>query len=317
MQSTFTVQNAQTQQKLVKVTKQTQSESFSTRTSTSFDEEDDDDSYNSSDYSSDGSDCEEGDEKELSVEQIAEMLGSVEFNEFVADPSQLSPHPRTSSCDALPNLTNKRSSTILRSESMPGGTLIDEVATTMEQGPDPTHVLNTALRENGYECSPISSDEIPDGFFEEITEENIKSYTIEILAAVRSQDISELERMFADGHCMQCCNKFGESILHLACRRGFVDVVKFLVEKAGISINIRDDYGRTPLHDACWVSCPSFDLVEILVRKSPDLLLIGDKRGFTPLQYAKKDSYSKWCQFFTEKKDLLIAPKLVGSRRQK
>jgi hypothetical protein len=35
------------------------------------------------------------------------------------------------------------------------------------------------------------------------------------------------------GELFQAANEFGESLLHMACRRGFLDVVKFLVDEAG------------------------------------------------------------------------------------
>ena len=51
---------------------------------------------------------------------------------------------------------------------------------------------------------------------------------------------------------MDCFNRFGESLLNIACRRGFEDIVAYLLEQESVSVRHCDDCGRTPLHDACW-----------------------------------------------------------------
>jgi len=66
------------------------------------------------------------------------------------------------------------------------------------------------------------------------------------------------ESFFSGGTNLQCANRFGESLIHMACRRSHRDVVSFLVNEAGVSLRVRDDYGRTPFHDACWR--PELDL---------------------------------------------------------
>jgi hypothetical protein len=47
---------------------------------------------------------------------------------------------------------------------------------------------------------------------------------------------------------MDACNRFGESVLHMACRRGATPMVAFLMADCGLQVNISDDFGRTPLH---------------------------------------------------------------------
>lgn len=92
------------------------------------------------------------------------------------------------------------------------------------------------------------------------------------------------------------CNKFGESIVHLVCRRGCHTVLQILIE-AGCSVQICDDFGRTPIHDACWTSQPNFDLISMLLDQDPWLLSLKDRRGTTPLGYVKYDSH---CQLWIE-----------------
>ena len=139
-----------------------------------------------------------------------------------------------------------------------------------------------------------------DGFFIEHTEEQIKAYDMQVIEAIRSQDIEQLRQMHKSGRQLQCANKFGESLVHMACRRGFVDVVRFLVDEAGVSVRVRDDYGRTVLHDACWTSEPNEELVEYLIRQCPELLLMSDKRGNAPFEYARREHWGRWVTFVQE-----------------
>lgn len=131
-------------------------------------------------------------------------------------------------------------------------------------------------------------------FFREPTQEDIESYDVTVIGAVRSRNIETLRTIHSNGKSLHGCNKFGESLIHMACRRGFTDVVKFLVEEAGVNVKIRDDYGRTPLHDACWTTQPHFDLIDLLLLKDPRLLFICDARGFAPFQYTRREHWDRW-----------------------
>ena len=135
---------------------------------------------------------------------------------------------------------------------------------------------------------------------------NQDGYTNEVIRAIQTRDVNYLRKMVQQGRSMHCCNRFGESILHMACRRGFEDVVRFLVYEANVEVAITDDYGRTPLHDAFWAAEPNFDLVEILVQTAPQLLFLRDKRNHTPLQYARRMHWADWNKFLKERKPVLI-----------
>ena len=149
-------------------------------------------------------------------------------------------------------------------------------------------------------------------FFIEHTEEQIKAYDMQVIQAIRSQDIEQLRQMHKSGRQLQCANKFGESLIHMACRRGFVDVVRFLVDEAGVSVRVRDDYGRTVLHDACWTSEPNEELVEYLVRQCPKLLLMSDKRGNAPFEYARRENWGQWVKFLVQKEESFEHIAVVG-----
>jgi hypothetical protein len=135
------------------------------------------------------------------------------------------------------------------------------------------------------------------------SQNQLDSYDVKIVTAVRDGDIASLRSLYDDGRCMSACNKFGESIVHMACRRGRGEVLKFLLAN-GADVLLRDDYGRTPLHDACWSAEPHFEIVQMLLNQDLRLLRLEDARGSTALQYVREEHWPLWCAFFDSKKHL-------------
>ena len=133
-------------------------------------------------------------------------------------------------------------------------------------------------------------------YFVTLSESNFASYKEDVISAVRSRDVTSLKKIKNQGRSLECCNRFGESLIHMACRRGFIDVVSFLMEE-GVSLRMIDDYGRTPLHDAFWTAKPNIELVKILISEEPALLFASDKRGHTPLDYVRRDDWDLWNSF--------------------
>merc|ERR1719162_971838 len=150
--------------------------------------------------------------------------------------------------------------------------------------------------------------------FLETTPDRVEAYqNIELLAAVRRRDLVILKKIaaekYASGGTMNACNRFGESILHLACRKGSLDVVKLLVgsevDGCDCSLLVRDDYGRTVLHDACWTVNPPWELIKLILKKYPVLWRVSDIRGHLALQYVPKSAWPQWTAFLSKNKDLL------------
>ena len=119
---------------------------------------------------------------------------------------------------------------------------------------------------------------------------------------------------YSHTHCdsMTACNKFGESIMHMAARRSNFAVLEFLLAHGG-SFCCVDDYGRIPLHDACWRLVPQFDVVAILMDQDPSLILASDRRGFAPLSYVQNEHWRDWCAYLYYQRDKYW-PVKVGSR---
>lgn len=102
--------------------------------------------------------------------------------------------------------------------------------------------------------------------------------------------------MLAAGLSPNPCNAFSESLVHAVCRRGESNVLQVFLQ-AGASVQISDDYGRTPLHDACWAAQPSFETVMQLLTRDAALVHMQDARGALPLSYIHKDHWDAWRDF--------------------
>lgn len=138
------------------------------------------------------------------------------------------------------------------------------------------------------------------------TQAFMDAYDLKVVKAVRGNDLPTLKEMHLQGKSLNACNRFGESIMHMACRRGMLDIVTFLLE-TGCAVDIRDDFGRTPLHDACWTTVPNFEVMNVVIQKvHPDILLCQDVRGHTPFHYARKEHWGAWVSFLEERDQVLL-----------
>jgi Ankyrin repeats (3 copies) len=133
-----------------------------------------------------------------------------------------------------------------------------------------------------------------------------RGYTMEAVTAIRSGDVHHLRQLLGEGERFDACNRNGESLLHLACRRGDLQTVLFLIREAGVSVEARDDLGRTVLHDICWRPRPDTQLMDLLLLTAhPSLLLAEDRRGHTPFDYARLSDWNLWNTYLSERRELI------------
>jgi hypothetical protein len=180
--------------------------------------------------------------------------------------------------------------------------------------PKPDSVLKTMIEQAGYVYETFDALNMK-GFFVEVTEDVVKAYEMDVIKALRENDLPTLRDFYKAGRQLQCANKFGDSIIHTACRRGSLEIVQFLLKEAGLSCKVCCDYGRTSLHDACWTSSPNFQVIDELLDACPDLLYTKDKRGFTPLDYARPAQYGDWCKYLAERGAARLLPKELEFQR--
>jgi Ankyrin repeats (3 copies) len=173
------------------------------------------------------------------------------------------------------------------------------------------HAMFPALADTPFK--PVRTVE---NFFPAVTEEQKNRYTMEVVQLVRSNDVARVKDLYeAKGRTvLDCYNSFSEGLLHMSCRRGFAEMVDFLLHTVDLDCTVRDDCGRTVLHDACWHPEPQTQIVEWVVNGGSSasknknaclLLLVADQRGYTPFQYARPDHFPIWRQFLYDNRATL------------
>jgi len=145
-------------------------------------------------------------------------------------------------------------------------------------------------------------------YFHTITEEQMAAYNMQVVSVTRDGSLKDVKAFFdTNGRSsLDCFNRFGEGLLNMTCRRGFKEVVQFLLsDDVALDVRVHDDYGRSPMHDACWNPEPQLDICTWLAQKDPSLFLVADKRGFTPFQYARQSDWPVWREFLHQNTRLL------------
>lgn len=143
------------------------------------------------------------------------------------------------------------------------------------------------------------------GFFLEVSEAQMACYNTEVVSTVRNNDLDRLKQLHVQGQQMDCFNRFGESLLNIACRRGFEDIVAYLLEQESVSVRHCDDCGRTPLHDACWHPTPQLTICKWIMERDPVLFFTTDRRGCTAFQYARPEHWPIWRKFLMDNRKSL------------
>eukprot|EP00588_Corethron_pennatum_P009167 CAMPEP_0194270358 /NCGR_PEP_ID=MMETSP0169-20130528/4349_1 /TAXON_ID=218684 /ORGANISM="Corethron pennatum, Strain L29A3" /LENGTH=218 /DNA_ID=CAMNT_0039012369 /DNA_START=397 /DNA_END=1053 /DNA_ORIENTATION=+ len=164
----------------------------------------------------------------------------------------------------------------------------------------PQDFLNQLLRSRGYSTATYPT--LSGGYHAQPTPLQVASYGVGLVSVVRASDPVRLARYLRRGLSPNPCNRFGESLLHMVCRRRDRACLSTLIEH-GCEVRVSDDFGRTPLHDACWTSEPCFESVALLLDQDPRLVSMADRRGALPLAYVRKEHWGKWVDFFERKKD--------------
>jgi hypothetical protein len=258
---------------------------------------DDDDSYSDSDYST--SDSDDDDNLSICLGQLtlprkhgipseAQRLGLSSdaivgiLKRTKATPTDERMHESAAAAFVLPSSGNK---------DKPGSGAARK----------PEECLKKVLAGRAASRNKVFSSEGP---YLRVCDQDVKGYG-EVAMATRKEDIVTLRQLLQNGVSLQSCNRHGESVVHIACRRSSLPILKILMKEAKVSIRLRDDMGKTPLHDAAWTTTPSFEVVKMLLEDSPDLLFARDKRGHSALDYVPQTVWPEWCEFLESNKDLI------------
>jgi ankyrin repeat protein len=170
----------------------------------------------------------------------------------------------------------------------------------------PTLYLSVALKNKGIE-SRIDHLSVEQAIYFYPYQEG--PISTEILRAVRKNDLKELRRFEVEELSQR--NQFGESLMHLVCRLSLSSVA-YLIEEAKLPLNVRDKFGRSPLHNACLAPIPNFENVVLLLKHAPKLVLFEDNKGKTPFDNIPARNHGKWSRFLSSESILkLIQSELI------
>lgn len=187
---------------------------------------------------------------------------------------------------------------------------LDQLPDPQISGVDPDQYLVSLVNAlTGADLKVKPANEL-ENFFMTTTDVQMAAYNLEIVTACRENNVDKLKEFHRTRgrDCLDCFNRFGEGLLNMVCRRGFKEITAFLLSpEVQLSVRVRDDYGRTPLHDACWSPEPQLDICRWIMQQDPSLFLVADKRGYTPFQYARKSDWHIWRQFLFDNRDLLVS----------
>lgn len=149
----------------------------------------------------------------------------------------------------------------------------------------------------------------------------VDAYDNDVARAIRQNDGTALrDLLYEEDRCFHGVNRNGETLLHLACRRGNLDAVEFLVLDAAVSTDAVDSMGRTILHDVLWRPRyqEAMEILDFLLCVvSPALLVAEDIRGHSCFDYSRKDDYEVWMAFIQKYSNLIQRrAKLAGLNRR-
>ncbi|OZJ07015.1 hypothetical protein BZG36_00018 [Bifiguratus adelaidae] len=107
--------------------------------------------------------------------------------------------------------------------------------------------------------------------------------TLTLHAAVQANDLTQVRELAQQASINASNAATGTTPLQLACSRGYLDIVKFLIEDCGAIVDLANKEGETPLHKACYFG--HLAVAHYLLSKHANINQ-ADKDGWTPLHNA-------------------------------
>ena len=152
---------------------------------------------------------------------------------------------RVKSADGAPKTTSLLDNS---SHSRSGAVLSSPRRQPRHASMSPQQYLDGMMRNRGYsvECIPALST----AYRNKPTPLQKASYHLYLIKLVKTCPPSALHQMMSVGLSPNPCNSYGESLLHMVCRYNKVAHLQVLLEHCGTDLQVCDDFGRLPLHDA-------------------------------------------------------------------
>ena len=106
---------------------------------------------------------------------------------------------------------------------------------------------------------------------------------------IENGEVSLISKLIFDGVDLKGCDRYGFTALHWAVQpKGDVNNAKILLDSQTNDVNCSDNKGRTALHLACLKG--HLDMVNFLIQRGADVDAV-DGDGTTPILYAVIENY--------------------------
>ena len=107
---------------------------------------------------------------------------------------------------------------------------------------------------------------------------------------IEDGNVSEVSKLISDGVDLKGCDCHGFTALHWTVQKGDVDIAKILLDSQTNDVNCSDLQGQTVLHLAC--SAGHLEMVNFLLERGANVDAVDDD-GWTPIFYAITEDYLK------------------------
>ncbi|OHT04194.1 hypothetical protein TRFO_28364 [Tritrichomonas foetus] len=131
----------------------------------------------------------------------------------------------------------------------------------IQQFPD-TEILNRSIKSFN---ALFLYDHCDDFEYEINTLKYLTGGELPVISVAVNQNLLEVVKILSTIECIDLLKQdfTGKNALHLACAKGYYEIVKFLAESDGMNINSTDNNGRTPLH---WAVQSDKEVVKYLIQ---------------------------------------------------
>jgi Ankyrin repeats (3 copies) len=168
-------------------------------------------------------------------------------------------------------------------------------------GESPQEFLDNALKSRGYSVARYNT--LDSAYYNpETTLLQQASYGVRLLELIDESNEEGFESCLLAGIHSNPCDEYGASALHRVCRQGNVALLEILLDNDCV-VQCADDFGRTPLHEACRCERLCLSLVETLMMQDIHLLYMADASGRLPLEYIKPEHWYDYMIFLEPRID--------------
>ena len=172
----------------------------------------------------------------------------------------------------------------------------------------PKEFLFQLLQRRGYSTATYKA--LDTAYHNKPTALQKASYSDYLVNLVKTRDEEALRECLMCGLSPSPCNEQGESLIHDTCHLGNADVLRMMLADCGSNLSVATDDGRVPLHEVCLAVSQdddeplSFDVVQVILERDPQQLLLEDSAGWLALSYVRPNDYVAWNEFLESVKDI-------------